>query len=312
VKYPGWVNHPAERQPSPALHPAFTPARNNGVMKKTARLHFLVLIVLLVLVLSLLVLDRLQRRWIFQPRINQTSTAAAPPGATDVWIDFRSAVSKQEVRLHGLWWPQAQPEAPVLLYLHGARWDVRASTARMRRMHSLGFSVLGVDYRGFGRSSTELPSESLVREDAHAAWDWLAVKQPKAKRFIFGHSLGGAIAVQLSAEVTDDAGLMLEGTFSSIPHVVEASKWGWLPVDWLITQRFDSLSRIDRVGVPVLVVHGSQDQLIPPTLGQSLYQHAAQPKRFELVQGGAHHSTNALGQAQYRRALRELFGLSGV
>ncbi len=282
-------------------------------MQRKAKRQFLVLIVLLVVAAAgLFVLDRQQRHWIFQPRVSQQSTTVASGGAPNVWIAYRSKASKEDVQLHGLWLPQTKAGAPVLLYLHGARWDVRASAARMQRMHSLGFSVLGIDYRGFGQSSPALPSENLAQEDAQAAWEWLAARHPKAKRFIFGHSLGGAIAVQLSANVTDDAGLLLEGTFSSIPDVVRSSRWGWLPVDWLITQRFDSLSRIDHVGVPVLVVHGSQDKLIPPKLGRDLYQRAAEPKRFELVQGGAHHSTNVLGQAQYRRALRDFFGLSGI
>jgi uncharacterized protein len=279
-------------------------------MHRTSKRFLLILTALLVVGAGYFVLDRQQRQWIFQARTSPSSTVSAAEGAPDVWITYRSPASNQTVQLHGLWMPQAKAGAPVLLYLHGARWDVRASTARIRRMHSLGFSVLGIDYRGFGKSSPALPSEALAREDAQAAWDWLAARHPKAKRFIFGHSLGGAIAVQLSANVTDDAGLMLEGTFSSIPDVVKSSRWGWLPVDWLITQRFDSLSRIDRVGVPVLVVHGAQDNLIPPALGRELYLRAAEPKRFELVQGGAHHSTNALGQNQYRRALRDLFGLS--
>ena len=72
-----------------------------------------------------------------------------------------------------LWVPQADPAAPVVLFLHGVRWDVRASTPRMRQLHALGFSVLGIDYRGFGRSTNYMPSETLVAEDARAAWDWL-------------------------------------------------------------------------------------------------------------------------------------------
>jgi fermentation-respiration switch protein FrsA (DUF1100 family) len=63
------------------------------------------------------------------------------------------------------------------------------------------------------------------------------------------------------------------------------------------------------VPVPVLVVHGSDDHVVPPTLGRALYDKAPAPKRFLLVEGGSHHNTNALGQAQYRRALHELFGL---
>ena len=69
------------------------------------------------------------------------------------------------------------------------------------------------------------------------------------------------------------------------------------------------MSRVAEVGSPLLVVHGSQDSLIPYRLGQGLYERARGPKRFILVEGGSHHSTNAVGQAQYRQALAELFDL---
>jgi uncharacterized protein len=198
----------------------------------------------------------------------------------------------------------------VLLYLHGARYDVRGSAHRMRRLQALGFAVLGVDYRGFGQSSKVLPSESMAYEDAAAAWTWLARNFPQRERFVFGHSLGGAIAVHLASRHDDVRGLIVEGSFTSIPDLVRQFKWGWLPVGPLITQRFDAGSYIQRVRAPVLVVHGSQDTLIPPALGQALYERASSPKRFVLVEGGTHHNTNAVGQPQYRQALGDLFGLS--
>lgn len=261
-------------------------------------------------------LDERQRGWIFQPSDRTWAGGlAAAEGMSDVWIPFESHASGHEgekVRLHGLWLPQADPRAPVMLYLHGARFDVRGSAPRMRRMHELGFAILGVDYRGFGKSSPGLPSEELAAEDVRSAWEWLARERPDARRFIFGHSLGGAIAVQLAHEVGDEAGLIVEGTFTSIPDVVGTFRWGWLPVSPLITQRFDAASRIGEVGSPVLVVHGSEDSLIQPALGQRLYEKAREPKRFVLVDGGSHHNTNSVGQAQYRRAISELFGLAAT
>lgn len=253
-------------------------------------------------------LDEQQRRWIFQPGTRSWGGASAE-GLQDVWIEHRPAGSTEPVRLHGLWLPQPDAAAPVLLYLHGARWDVRSSAHRMRRMHELGFAVLGIDYRGFGQSSPLLPGEAEATEDARAAWQWLAATRPQAPRYLFGHSLGGAIAVNLAAEVADERGLIVEGSFPSIREVVSTFKWGWLPVGPLITQRFEAGDKIGQVGAPVLVVHGSEDRLIRPELGRRLFDQAAEPKRFVLVEGGSHHNTNSLGQAQYRQALRELFGL---
>ncbi len=257
-------------------------------------------------------LDERQRGWIFQPSDRTWAGGlAAAEGMEDVWIRFDSQVERGEpVELHGLWLPHDDPQAPVLLYLHGARFDVRGSAPRMRRMHELGFSVLGVDYRGFGRSTKGLPSEQMAVEDARAAWDWLAAQHPQARRFIFGHSLGGAIAVQLASDVRDEAGLIVEGSFTSIADVVSTFRWGWLPISPFITQRFDSAARVAEVGSPLLVVHGDRDTLIPSRLGQTLYERAREPKRFVLVEGGSHHSTNSVGQAQYREALAELFGFA--
>jgi alpha-beta hydrolase superfamily lysophospholipase len=179
----------------------------------------------------------------------------------------------------------------------------------MRRMHELGFAVLGIDYRGFGQSTPGLPSETLAAEDTLAAWDWLGRERPGVPRYLFGHSLGGAIAVQAATSAPDLAGLIVEGSFTSIADVFSTFKWGWLPVSPFITQRFDAATHIGRVKAPVLVVHGSDDALIQPALGRALYEQAREPKRFVLVEGGSHHSTNAVGQPQYRQAIGELFGL---
>lgn len=260
------------------------------------------------------VLDEQQRKWIFQPTDRTWwGGLAASEGLPDAWIDYRLPGREQTITLHGLWLQHESPGAPVVLHLHGARWDVRGSAHRMRRLHDLGFSVLSIDYRGFGKSGGgELPSEEAAAEDAAAAWRWLGERYPGVPRYVFGHSLGGAIAVRLAAGRDDVAGLIVEGSFPSIRDVARTMAWGWVP-DWLwspfITQRFEAGEQIRQVKAPVLVVHGAQDRLIQPDLGRALYEQAPAPKRFVLVDGGSHHSTMFTGLAQYREALGELFGI---
>jgi alpha-beta hydrolase superfamily lysophospholipase len=260
---------------------------------------------------SCAVLDEKQRTWIFQPSDRTWSGGlAAAEGMDEVWIPLPATPGQAEPpRLHGLWLAADQPQAPVLLYLHGARFNVTGSAPRMRRMQELGFSVLGVDYRGFGKSTQALPSEDSAYQDARAAWDWLAQKYPDRPRYVFGHSLGGPIAIHLATEVTDEAGTIVEGTFTSIADVIGTTKWGWVPVSMLITQRFEAARKVAKVGSPLLVVHGGEDRLILPDLGRKLYEAAVQPKLFVLVEGGSHHNTNSVGQAQYREALAQLFSL---
>lgn len=254
-------------------------------------------------------LETRQRKLIFQigARTDQ-ATACDCQGMGERWIDFDSDLTRKRVRLHALWLAHADVNAPVLLYLHGAGGNVHGSVQRMRQLQSHGFSVLGIAYRGFGRSSAELPCERSACEDAQAAWRWLTAQHPQARRYVYGHSLGGAIAVQLAAEIDDAAGVIVESTFTSIPELFRTLKWGWLPLRALITQRFDSFHRVAQIKAPLLVVHGANDELVRPEMGRALFERATAPKRFVLVEGGSHHDTYSVGKGQYRQALLELFG----
>jgi len=196
-----------------------------------------------------------------------------------------------------------------MLYLHGARWNLTGSVTRIDRWRALGFSVLAVDYRGFGESTDIAPTEKTSYEDAEAAWDYLAKLAPGRRHFIVGHSLGGAIATELALRRPDAAGLVLEATFTSVSDMVKQSPWGFLPVGLILTQRFDALSKIGAVRMPVLVVHGARDTIVPVAMGERLYAAAPGPKRFIRVEGGGHHNLSGAGFAEYRTALHDLFGV---
>ncbi len=262
-----------------------------------------------------------QRKWIFQA----TPVPAASPDELarvaragdmeSVWIDHVSPTTGRAIKLHALYAANADPQAPMLLFLHGARQYLGRSVSRIEQMRDLGFSVLAVDYRGFGASTDELPSEAGVVEDAHAAWCWLGAHHPDRPRYVFGHSLGGAIAVQLASRLGDapaeaaPKGVIVEGTFTSIRDMFGTFKWGWLPITMLITERFDSISAVPRIKAPLLIVHGSDDSLVPSRFGRLLYERATAAKRFLLIEGGTHTTTSWRGAEQYRAALHEFFGL---
>jgi uncharacterized protein len=258
-------------------------------------------------------LDVKQGQWIFNPSDRSWGGASqVASGMQDAWISYDSALTGQSVKLHALVHAADHANAPVLLYLHGARWDVTGSAHRIARMQELGFTVVAVDYRGFGKTSKETPSEKMAYEDAQATWQWVAKTYPTLPRYIFGHSLGGAIAIELASQVSDEAGTIVEGTFTSVPDVAGTMAWGWLPAGPFISQRFESIKKVASIGSPLLVVHGSNDNVIKPFLGRKLFDAAAEPKKFVLVDGGSHHNTNAVGQAAYKVALAEMFGLAGM
>ena len=232
-------------------------------------------------------------------------------GANQKFDEHWVAVAAGQQKLHAWWLASEKPDAPVVLYLHGARWNLTASVSRIDRWRRLGFAVFAVDYRGFGKSSGVAPTEAFAYEDAEAAWDYLAKLAPGRQRFIVGHSLGGAIAVELARRRPDAAGLVLEATFTSVREMIDQSPWGFLPVGLILTQNFDALSKIGDVKMPVLVIHGTRDSVVPFEMGERLYGAAHSPKRFVKVEGAGHHNLSGAGFDQYRQALAELFKLKG-
>ena len=214
-----------------------------------------------------------------------------------------------EHKLHAWWAPAERADAPALLYLHGARWNLTGSVTRIERWRELGFSVLAVDYRGFGKSSDVSPSEENAYEDAEAAWEYLATLAPGRPRVIVGHSLGGAIAAELARRRPEAAGLVLEATFTSVEDMIAHTRWGFLPVSLILTQRFDTLSKLEHIKVPVLVSHGKRDRIVPFAMGERIYQKIPGPKRFIRVEDGSHHNLSYVAFAEYRSAISELFGL---
>lgn len=197
----------------------------------------------------------------------------------------------------------------MVLYLHGARWNLTGSVSRIDRWRQLGFAVLAVDYRGFGKSSDVTPSEEYAYEDAEAAWDYLARLAPGRSRFIVGHSLGGAIAAELARRRPEAAGVVLEATFTSVRDMIDESPWGFLPVGLILTQNFDTLSKVAELRMPVLVAHGTRDAIVPFHMGERLFEAIKAPKKLIKVEGAGHHNLSGVAFAEYRAALSELFGL---
>ncbi len=195
-----------------------------------------------------------------------------------------------------------------MLYLHGVRWSLGNNLFRIARWHQLGFNVLAVDYRGFGRSDGELPSEAQIYADARAAWVELQRREPRSeRRFIYGHSLGAAVALDLAANEDGTAGVIAESGFTSLADVI-AEKYA--PVGLLLSQSFEALEHVKDIHVPILFVHGTADSIVPSTMSRRLYEAAREPKRLLIIEGGTHSNFGGVGLDEYRHAVDELVALA--
>ena len=237
-------------------------------------------------------LDDFQRKIIFRPSKESGRTPAEYQAQfDDVWLNVANAGAGQS-KLHAWWIPAGKggSSAPAALYLHGAGYGISANLPRIMKLRDEGFSVLAIDYRGFGLSDGDLPSETTAYEDAQAAWAELARRAPNNPRYIYGHSLGGAVAMDLAQTTAakDAAGLVLESSFTSVREMQQYTSYNWIPLGAVQTQYFDSLAKAPKLCMPTLFIHGSNDYRIPVDVAKKLFAAAPEPKRWLLVEGARH------------------------
>ncbi|MBV4494837.1 alpha/beta hydrolase [Pseudomonas sp. SWRI12] len=261
------------------------------------------------------VLQHKERELVFRIEPGTASWFSGLPSGVQEF-DLKPKSFKAGENIHGWWWPAERKNAPAILYLHGVRWNLTGQLFRIQQLRALGYSVLAIDYRGFGKSHGELPSEASVYEDARIAWERLEVLQPDPSlRLIYGHSLGGAVAVDLAAQLGQQVakdgkarvrGLVIESTFTSLRDVATAMANTSLPVRWLLSQKFDSIDKIGEINMPLLIVHGAADRYVPPRFSEQLFNAAREPKRLLLVPGATHNNSMSLAGKNYRQALDAL------
>ncbi len=246
-----------------------------------------------------------QARMIFFPTANLVTTPAAYQlDYEDVWLTIPP---EADTRIHG-WWISAPSETDhTLLYLHGNGRNISANLGQAYRLQQMGLSVFLFDYRGYGLSDGGFPSEAKVYADAQRAWDYLVQERqiPPDQIVVYGHSLGGAVAMDLLQQQPQAAGLIVESSFTSIADVARHQVWPRIfPVNWLLHQRFDALSKAPKLQVPTLYVHGTSDLTIPADMSEALYEATPEPRALHWVDGGDHNNLAEVGSTDYENKLR--------
>ena len=228
----------------------------------------------------------------------------ATPG--DVGLDFEDVRFKASdgVVLHG-WFVPGGGDA-TLVWFHGNGGNIGHRVGNIRELVvRLGVSIFIFDYRGYGRSEGS-PYEEGTYLDAESAITYVRSREDvdPEKTIYFGRSLGCAVAAEMAIKYPPRA-LICESGFTSV-RAITKSVYPFLPgLQLLVTTKYDTLSKIERVNAPVMVLHGDRDEIVPFSMSRELFDAAKGPKRFYTIEGAGHNDTYYVGGPDYFEALRE-------
>ncbi|WP_298874463.1 alpha/beta hydrolase [uncultured Bradyrhizobium sp.] len=198
-----------------------------------------------------------------------------------------------------VWHVPPKPGRDVVLYFHGNGDFLAGLAGRFKAITADGTGLVVLSYRGYA-GSTGRPSEDGLLRDGAAAYSFAAARYDAQRVVAWGFSLGSGVAVAVASEHPLRK-LILEAPYSSIADVA-AAQFRFVPVRLLIRDPLHSDQRIARVTVPLLVVHGAQDQTIPIVFGEKLFALAHQPKQFVRIPAGGHDDLGNFGMIEIARS----------
>lgn len=252
--------------------------------------------------------------------VRQNPVGMRSPAERGLKFDSLSLTTSDGERIHA-WYIPAREEAsaPTVLFLHANAGNMGLRMDLFEQLHRVTeANVLAIDYRGYGDSSGK-PSEEGLLEDARTALAWLRERAeaghlPKGKIYLFGRSLGGAVAVALALAVQEEApapvcGVLLENTFTSIPDIVD-HQFSWLAWGFvkrhLLRLKYNTLEKVPKLRVPILFIAGEADEIVPHVQMQRLSKAAAHAT-LHVVPGGQHNDTWAKAGQKYWTWIRDFF-----
>jgi fermentation-respiration switch protein FrsA (DUF1100 family) len=242
-----------------------------------------------------------QARLIYFPDLPSRDVEATP---ADIRFAYESLQLKTaDGETLGAWFIPAPQARGTLLYLHGNGGNIGHRLDPIAVFHQLGLNILIFDYRGYG-ASTGKPNEAGTYQDALTAWTYLTERRgiPAKEIVLFGESLGGPIAAWLAVR-HPPAALMIYASFTSAPDMAQ-QLYRFLPARLLVRYRYDTRQALANVNCPVLIMHSRDDEIIPFSHGQALFEAARQPKRFLELRGG-HNDALLVSRDVYARGVGE-------
>jgi fermentation-respiration switch protein FrsA (DUF1100 family) len=214
--------------------------------------------------------------------------------SNDIYFAPPGNLAVEEVTLHTpdgqnlfAWWLHCESAEKTILFFQGNGRNICYQGDRLKTFRSLDVNALLVDYRGYGKSTGRIRRERDIYVDGTAAWNFLVNKKriPPEKIIIWGRSLGGAVAAETALQ-SGAAALVLESTFYSMADMARRKYW-YLPVRLLLKFNFATGDKLERMQLPVIIVHSSEDGYIPFSQATRLFAAANDPK-FLITTRGSH------------------------
>ena len=201
-------------------------------------------------------------------------------------IEKVKITTKDKIDLIGWFYNRDLEEFKTILFFHGNAGSLENRTYKLNHFKNLNLNFLIIAWRGFNGNKGK-PNEMGLYEDAKSAIKWLKAKGIKEKNIIlYGESLGTGVAVEV-AQNKNYAGVILESPFTSMVNMGK-KYYPFFPVSLLLKDKFESYKKINNIFVPVLIMHGKVDKIVPYDMGKKMYELANEPKFFYSQEYGDH------------------------
>ena len=235
-------------------------------------------------VLLVIVVFFFQRGLLYNPTINNYLEDNLTNEPTD--IEKVVIITEDKIDLKGWYHTNNTSDKKTILFLHGNAGSLENRTYKLNHLKNLNLSYLIIAWRGFSGNKGK-PNEKGLYQDATSAINWLKERGIKEKNIIlYGESLGTGVAVEI-AQNKKYGGIILESPFTSM---VEMGKkyYPFFPVKFLLKDKFESHKKINNIKIPVFIIHGKVDKIVPYYMGKKIYELANQPKYFYSQEYGDH------------------------
>jgi len=231
------------------------------------------------------------------------------PGDIDLAFEDIYFTASDGVRLNGWFIPAEEPRGTVMI-CHGNAGNIGHRLDKIRIFNDLGLNIFIFDYRGYGRSAGS-PSEKGTYLDAAAAYDYVISRDDvdKEKLVLYGKSLGGAIAVDLAAKAEARA-LISNSAFTSTVDMARGI-YPFLPVRHFVSMKYDTISKIGQIEMPKLIIHSSQDEIVPFSHGEKLFEASSEPREFYSMRGG-HNDAVYVYEEEFKRRIHLFLENNGI